>query len=60
MALVEPGDPDNSWLYQILSECEPMGQNGVVTHMPRNSPVLLDDRSIALVREWIAAGALND
>jgi len=37
-----------------------MGESGVVTHMPRNSPVLLDDRSIALVREWIAAGALND
>ena len=60
MALVEPGDPDNSWLYQILGQCSPMGESGVVTHMPRNSPVLLDDRSIALVREWIAAGALND
>lgn len=60
MALVEPGDPDNSWLFQILGQCEPMGQNGVVTHMPRNSPVLLDDRSIALVRDWIAAGAMND
>lgn len=60
MALVEPGDPDNSWLYQILSQCQPMGANGVVAHMPLNSPVLLDDRSIALVRDWIAAGAMND
>ncbi len=60
MALVEPGDPDNSWLYQILSQCEPMGATGVVGHMPLNAPVLLDDRSVALVREWIAAGALND
>ena len=27
------------------------------SHMPYNSPVLLDDRSIALVREWILDGA---
>ncbi len=60
MALVEPGDPDNSWLYQIVSQCAPEGQSGVVAHMPLNAPVLLDDRSVALVREWIAAGALND
>jgi hypothetical protein len=30
----------------------------VAAHMPRNAPVLLDDRTVALVREWIAAGAL--
>ncbi len=60
MALVEPGDPDNSWLYQIMSQCAPMGASGVVGHMPRNAPVLLDDRAVALVREWIAAGALDD
>lgn len=56
--LVEPGDPDNSWLYQIMAHCEPDGGTG--SHMPLNAPVLLDDRSIALVREWIAGGALND
>jgi hypothetical protein len=60
MALVEPGDPENSWLYQIVSQCEPTGANGTVAHMPRNSPVLLDDRSIALIRDWIAGGAMND
>jgi hypothetical protein len=57
-ALVEPGDPDGSWLYQVLASCEPMNDGGVAqTHMPRNSPVLMNDQTIALVREWIAAGA---
>jgi hypothetical protein len=57
-SLVEPGDPDNSWLYQVMSSCSPMTSGGdVATHMPRNAPVLLDDRSVALVREWIANGA---
>ena len=57
-SLVEPGDLDNSWLYQILASCEPDGGSG--QHMPLNAPVLLDDSSIALVREWILAGAPND
>jgi hypothetical protein len=56
--LIEPGDPDNSWLYQMMANCEPDGGTG--SHMPLNAPVLLDDRSIALVREWIAGGALDD
>jgi hypothetical protein len=56
--LVEPGDPDNSWLYQIMANCVPDGGSG--SHMPLNAPILLDDRSIALVREWIAGGAQND
>ena len=58
MALVEPGDPDNSWLYQVLSSCAPdNGSGGVASHMPLNAPVLLGDTTVALVREWIAAGA---
>ena len=56
--LVEPGDPASSWLYEIIASCTPEGGSG--NHMPLNAPVLLDDRSIALVREWIAAGAAND
>lgn len=56
--LVEPGDPESSWLYEIIASCEPDGGSG--NHMPLNAPVLLDDTSIALVREWIAAGALDD
>ncbi len=60
-SLVEPGDPENSWLYEIMASCTPTTEDGlVVTHMPRNAPVLLSDESIALVREWIAAGALDD
>lgn len=57
-SLVEPGDPDNSWLYQVMSSCAPMASGGgIASHMPRNAPVLLDDRTVALVREWIASGA---
>ncbi|WP_198154612.1 hypothetical protein [Plesiocystis pacifica] len=58
-SLVEPGDPDNSWLYQRVAECEPQSGEGVsVTHMPLNAPILLSDPSVALLREWIAAGAM--
>jgi hypothetical protein len=32
----------------------------VVSHMPLNAPVLLEPRLVALLREWIAAGALAD
>jgi len=56
--LVEPGDPENSWLYRMMADCSPEGGTG--SHMPLNAPVLLDDRSIALVREWIADGAQNN
>jgi hypothetical protein len=57
--LVEPGDPDNSWLYQVMSTCEPaIDGGGVASHMPRNAPILLSDEMVALVREWIAGGAL--
>jgi hypothetical protein len=57
-SLVEPGDPDNSWLYQVMASCTPTANGGgIASHMPRNAPVLLDDRTVALVREWIASGA---
>jgi hypothetical protein len=57
-SLVEPGDLDNSWLYQIMAKCDPDGGTG--SHMPLNAPVLLDDSSVALVREWILDGAPNN
>jgi hypothetical protein len=58
---VVPGDPDRSWLYRVLSECEPTDGNGrVVAHMPRNAPALLDPALVAKVRAWIAAGAPDD
>jgi hypothetical protein len=58
---VAPGDPDGSWLYRVLSQCEPTDSSGtIVAHMPRNAPALLDPPLIAKVRAWIAAGAPND
>jgi hypothetical protein len=58
LQLIEPGDPERSWLYQRISNCEPTDASGeVVPNMPFNSPVLLKDGLIAAVREWIAAGA---
>jgi hypothetical protein len=57
-SLVEPGDPEGSWLYEIMASCTPEGGSG--NHMPLNAPVLLEDRSVALIREWIADGALDN
>jgi len=59
--LVAPGDPEGSHLYHLLSRCEPTDDaGGVLKHMPYNAPFLLDDGRVALVREWIANGALDD
>ena len=58
LPLVEPGDPEGSWLYQRISQCEPQDKAGnPVAHMPLNAPFLLDPGVIATVRDWIAAGA---
>ncbi len=58
MPLVTPGDPDRSWLYQLLSQCEPRdAQGNLHTHMPYNAPNLMDPRLVAEVRAWIEAGA---
>ena len=54
LPLVEPGDPEGSWLYRILSRCEP---GGGARSMPVNAPVLLDDTTVAILRAWIEAGA---
>jgi hypothetical protein len=56
---VAPGDPEGSWLYQLLSKCEPRDDAGrVLAHMPRNSPTLLDPAVVAKIRAWIEGGAL--
>ncbi len=55
LPLVDPGNPDGSWLYQTIARCDP---GDGARAMPLNAPVLLDDETVALVREWIAAGAL--
>ena len=61
MPLVDPGDPENSWLYHPLANCEPTLTGGqVVSHMPKNAPKLLEDGLVAKLRGWIEAGALDD
>jgi len=61
LPLVTPGDPGQSWLYHLLSECEPTDDAGrTVASMPRNSPNLLDPAVVAKVRAWIENGAPND
>jgi hypothetical protein len=58
MPLIDPGDPDNSWMYQLLSRCEPSdGAGNPHTHMPFNAPTLLEPRLVAKLRAWISAGA---
>ena len=60
MPLVDPGRPENSYLYVLMSQCEPTAANGdVVAHMPRNSPTLLEPALVAKIREWIANGAMD-
>ena len=50
--IIKPGDPDNSPLFQsIAHKREPF--------MPPSSPVLPDE-TVALVRQWIADGALEN
>lgn len=61
LPLVAPGDPAGSWLYRLVAECEPTDRDGgVVAHMPLNSPLLSDPSLVALLREWIEAGAADD
>lgn len=61
MPLIEPGEPENSWLYQLISQCQPVDDAGTgKLHMPLNAPELSDPTLVALVRDWIAAGAPND
>ncbi len=61
LPLIAPGDPEGSWLYQLVSRCEPTDASGaVVPHMPLNAPRLSDPALVGLLRDWIAAGALDD
>jgi len=52
---VVPGDPDNSYIVQKLE-----GASGIVgARMPFGGPFLTADQ-VSLIRQWIAAGALNN
>lgn len=58
LPLVAAGDPDGSWLYRRIADCEPKDRDGQpVLHMPYNSPTLSRPELVAKVRAWIAAGA---
>ena len=55
MALVAPGDPDNSYLYRkLLADADIEG-----VRMPLGGPYLTPD-ALATVRAWIENGAPND
>ena len=60
MPLVTPGDPAQSWLYNVISSCAPETESGATSSMPINSPRLLPAGEVARVRAWIEAGALDD
>lgn len=54
--LVAPGDPDGSYLLEVLTRCAPEAG----PPMPSNGVALLDDEVVTIVRDWIAAGAPAD
>lgn len=60
LPLIEPGDPDGSYLYRLVSRCEPVPGDAAVSHMPLNAPRLMPADHVALIRDWIAAGADDD
>jgi len=54
--LVDPGNPDNSFLYvTLMAETTPAYANS----MPKGS-VLLDAETVDAIRQWIADGALDN
>jgi hypothetical protein len=61
LSLVEPGNPDQSWLYRKLSgNFDGVDCSGTqCTAMPLAGAKPSDDQ-IALIRAWIAAGATTD
>lgn len=50
---VAPGDPEGSYLYRLISECEPEVDGVTARHMPAGAPTLLDPTLVGLVRAWI-------
>ncbi|MEZ4382443.1 MAG: hypothetical protein R3A79_13995 [Nannocystaceae bacterium] len=61
MPLITPGDPSQSWLFRLVSECAPTDAGGgVVAHMPLNAPTLASDGLVAALRQWIVDGALDN
>jgi len=52
---VIPGDPDNSYLIKKLE-----GEESIIDEAMPPPAGGLEDSKIAMVRDWIAAGALSD
>jgi hypothetical protein len=53
---VIPGDPENSYLIHKIE-----GRPGIVgQRMPRTNGPFLTDGQVAIIRRWIAEGALNN
>lgn len=53
---VIPGNPNGSYLVQKLE-----GAAGIVgLRMPRSGPPFLSEAQVRMIRDWIAAGALNN
>jgi hypothetical protein len=60
MALVQPGDPDNSWLYRkIAGKFDGIACTGCETMMPL-AGTKPTSAEIELIRSWIAAGATEN
>ncbi len=60
MPLVSASQPEQSWLYRVMSSCQPATEAGFSSPMPRNSPRLLSPGQVARVRDWIATGARDN
>ena len=60
MNLITPGEPDNSYLYLkvSLTNADIAARGGSGATMPSGGMFMPDQ--LALIEEWIAAGALND
>lgn len=62
--LVDPGNAEGSYLYRVLSRCQPaldFGLDGATApKMPVLQPELIDSALVARVRDWIDAGAPVD
>jgi hypothetical protein len=60
MPLVDPGNPEGSYLYELVSKCEPQAGDLSVSHMPKNSATLMRPENVAMLRDWIAEGAQDN
>lgn len=53
LPMVTPGSPEESWLWQVTSNCEPMAGDMLMSSMPRNAPELAPAPALEMLRLWI-------